>query len=267
MNYAELLSALNAAVDAASDGLLNGHAGAVRSKAAQDVQCEADVAAQERAAAVLAERLPGLPLLGEESWPAVPFTELPDGVVLDPLDGTKNYIRGLPLWGVGACALVGGVPVASVIRLPELGERFTATLGGGSTWNGRPMSLAPGPTLEEAAAAIGFAHRGDGRDDTDQQLFASLLGSVRQVLRVGCAMANLSWLASGRLDLYVQRRMWPYDFLPGALLIKEAGGSVRLQNTADARSGVFIARPGLEADLDRLLTDAGVDLNQLTPLP
>jgi myo-inositol-1(or 4)-monophosphatase len=159
-------------------------------------------------------------VLGEEGT-ARPGTS---GVrwVVDPLDGTTNYLYGFPAWAVSVAAEVGGVVVAGAVADPSHGEVFTATRGGGAACNGRPLVTGDGPPVATALVGTGFSYE-SARRARQAAVLRELLPRVRDVRRAGAAALDLCWVAAGRLDAFYERGLQPWDLAAGALVATEAG--------------------------------------------
>jgi myo-inositol-1(or 4)-monophosphatase len=151
--------------------------------------------------------------------------------VIDPLDGTVNYLYGLPDWAVSIAAEVRGQVVAGVVHLPRRGETFTATLGGGA-WLASGPQAAPARlrartevALAEALVATGFGYLA-ARRKVQGETVAALLPQVRDIRRGGSASVDLCSVAAGRVDAYYERGLNHWDYAAGALIAAEAGAVV-----------------------------------------
>ncbi|MFM1871160.1 MAG: hypothetical protein RL398_582 [Planctomycetota bacterium] len=152
--------------------------------------------------------------------------------IVDPLDGTTNYVHGLPNYAVAIALAWRGTPVVGVVHAPALGESFAVTAGGGAwltTADGHRSALRVSATAEVADAllATGFSyHRNEpGRDDNLARI-GRVLPACRDLRRLGSAELDLCYVAAGRLDGYWELDLQPYDMAAGAVLVREAGGSV-----------------------------------------
>lgn len=234
----------------------------VRTKSsATDMVSDADARAQAAVVACIRQSRPHDGLLAEES------TELPGSSglrwVVDPLDGTTNFLFGLPTWGVSvAVEEVGtGQTLAGAVLDPVADEAFTAHLGGGARRWARggeraPLRLTPGRrALREALVATGFAYDAERRGAQGAQI-AELLPSVRDIRRVGAASIDLCWTAAGRFDAYFEEGLKPWDFAAGALVAQEAGCTVTELPSGDEapRSILLAGRPEVVAALAGPLT-------------
>jgi myo-inositol-1(or 4)-monophosphatase len=208
------------------------HAVERKSAAGADVVSEADRAAEAAFVALLGEQRPGDGLLGEEGARAGAARTW----VVDALDGTFNYVAGVPHWCAAVALVDGDGPLVSAVFDPVAGELFSAQRNGGAVR--RRGSPAPGGAGDEAqlpgSAGPLAVREGRGLRDALVATFAdprvmtpdALLALARSaILRTGGAGSlDLAWVAAGRLDAWVQREPEPWDWLPGALLVCEAGG-------------------------------------------
>jgi myo-inositol-1(or 4)-monophosphatase len=206
-------------VQAAGSVALELRGGAVGVKGlATDVVTAADVRAEAAMVELLAAERPGDGVLGEEG------AFVPDDAgrswLLDPVDGTLNYARGLPAWCSAACLVDSSGALASAVFDPVAGELFSAARGSSA----RAGSL-PAPALGDAVVATFVdARRRDGDVAAGIERLLRRVGAMRSV---GCGTLELAWVAAGRLDAWVQADVEPWDWHPGALLVAEAGGCVR----------------------------------------
>jgi myo-inositol-1(or 4)-monophosphatase len=179
--------------------------------------------------------------------------------VIDPLDGTVNYLYGLPDWAVSIAAEVEGRIVAGVVHLPRRGETFTATLGGGawlaSGLEGAPVRLRvrPDAVLPEALVGTGFGYVA-ARRKVQGETVAALLPQVRDIRRGGSASVDLCSVAAGRLDAYYERGLNYWDYAAGALIAAEAGAAVGGLSGPIGQSMAIAATPALFAELSAVLT-------------
>ncbi len=218
---------------------------------ATDLVSEADFAAQRAIRSLLDERRPGDGFLGEEGGDAAGSTGL--RWVVDPLDGTVNYLFGIPQWCVSVAVCDGDGAVAGVVHDPIRGETFAAVRGGRARLNGRELRARTGSELGTAMIATGFAYDAAVRAEQGK-VFAGLIGQVRDVRRCGAAALDLAWTAAGRYDAYYERGLNVWDLAAGELLCRSAGLSVReLPATEAMPGGVMVAPAGLADQLQALV--------------
>jgi len=182
--------------------------------------------------------------------------------VVDPIDGTVNFIYGIPAYAVSIAVQVDGVMVAGVVRNIATGEEFSALRGGGaflSVDGAAPMRLqVPEPDdLSTALVATGFGYDPVRRTEQARSV-AELIGRVRDIRRIGAAALDLCHLAAGRIDAYVERGLNPWDHAAGVLVVREAGGRVTGLAAAEPDDRLLVAAaPSLHAGLHAAVVAAG----------
>ncbi|GAA3767319.1 inositol monophosphatase family protein [Streptomyces phyllanthi] len=193
---------------------------AATKSSAVDVVTEMDIASEKLITGLLADRRPDDGVLGEEGA----SVEGNSGVewVIDPLDGTVNYLYGLPSWAVSIAARVDGETVVGVVYAPLRGETYRAVLGEGAYVNDRPARVRPAPALELALVGTGFGYL-PHRRATQADVVRELIPQVRDIRRGGSAAIDLCDVAVGRLDGYYERGLNPWDYAAGDLVAREAG--------------------------------------------
>ncbi len=193
----------------------------VRSKAPGDWVSATDTAAERAVRAVLTEGA-GLPVFGEEEGGE--RAEL--GWLVDPLDGTTNFLHAYPVVGVSIALVADHTPLVAVVHAPILGDTYAARAGGGATRNGVRLSVGERP-VESAVCATGFPFRAKARLlDGYFPVFRKALTTFEDLRRAGAASLDLSWTAAGVYDGYFEQALGPWDVAAGALLVREAGGMV-----------------------------------------
>jgi myo-inositol-1(or 4)-monophosphatase len=222
-----------------------------------DVVTAADRAVEGQVIAALRALRPDDGVVGEESGARAGDS----GVrwILDPIDGTVNYLYGIPQYAVSLAAEVDGVVVAGVVRNAADGQEWTATLGGGAYREGRRLTGSRVTELAQALLATGFGYQA-ARRRHQAAVLAQLLGDVRDIRRIGAAAIDLCMAAEGTVDVYYERGLNVWDFAAGGLVATEAG--LRVTGLAGAPPGpafVLAAPPALYEPLhDRLVAlDAG----------
>jgi myo-inositol-1(or 4)-monophosphatase len=145
--------------------------------------------------------------------------------LVDPLDGTINYLYGLPHWAVSVACRDSGGGIAGVVYDPMRDELFGATRGGGARLGTRRLAATGNADLGLALVATGFSYRPDERA-AQAEVVARLAGRVRDIRRGGSAALDLAWVAAGRLDAYFEVSRSPWDWAAGELLVREAGGRI-----------------------------------------
>jgi len=203
-----------------------GHAGALRRKSSsRDLVTRADVESERLLVARLRVTLPGHAIEAEEEVKDAASDAGPRWF-LDPLDGTVNFVHGLPFFAVSMGLFVDGVPEVAVVHAPRLGETFTATRGGGAWLDGRRIGVSHAAALGEAVLATGFPYRRNELPNSNLENFSRLFYDVRGLRRAGSAALDLAYVAAGRLDGTWELHLAPHDVAAGALLVREAGGIV-----------------------------------------
>ena len=242
-----------------------------------DVVTEMDGRAEELIRARILVARPDDAILGEEGGQVEGAADAPARWVVDPLDGTVNYLYGLHDWAVSIAAEVDHQIVAGAVYVPMRGELFTAVRGEGawlestrgsgpsaaagesvipdSTFERLPLRCRPGVPLDQALVATGFGYRAQRRT-VQGEVVAALLPRVRDIRRNGAASADLCAVAAGRLDGYYERGLNYWDYAAGALIAAEAGAVV-----GDSRGGppgtsmTVAAGPGLFGPLRDALAE------------
>lgn len=145
--------------------------------------------------------------------------------IIDPLDGTSNFLRGFPHFAVSIALMEEGVVQHGVIYDPVRDELYTATRGGGAYLNDRRIRASQRPGLPGALIATGFPYRQRARLAQQMRMARSLLDEAEDLRRTGSAALDLAYIACGRLDGYFEYGLHPWDMAAGALLVREAGGA------------------------------------------
>jgi myo-inositol-1(or 4)-monophosphatase len=173
--------------------------------------------------------------------------------IVDPLDGTINFLFGIPQWCVSVAVRDEEGLCAGVVHDPCRRETFRATRGGGASLNGKPIHVTEHEDLAGALVGTGFAYDSRARAEQAARL-PKLLPQVRDIRRAGSAALDLAWLACGRLDGFFEAPMEAWDKAAGVLLVMEAGGVVtELRAPLDLSPGVIAANPSLHPLLERVV--------------
>ncbi|KAF0648746.1 MULTISPECIES: inositol monophosphatase family protein [Streptomyces] len=220
-----------------------------------DVVTEMDIAAEKLITDHLAEHRPHDGLLGEEGG----ASEGTSGIrwVVDPLDGTVNYLYGLPTWAVSIAAERDGEALVGVVEVPLRGETFQAVRGRGAWLGERRLRCRPAPQLDRALIATGFNYVTTVRAH-QAEVAHRLLPLVRDVRRSGSAAVDLADVAAGRLDGYYERGLRPWDRAAGALIAREAGALTGGRPGGREDDALTVAAPpGVFEPLQALLEDFG----------
>lgn len=236
-----------------------GHVEHVEYKGATDLVTEADRGAEEIICQVIHEAFPAHRILAEERGDSGQETGEHRWIV-DPLDGTTNFVHGLPNFAVSIGVQLGEEIVAAVIYAPALQEFFSAETGKGAWLNGSRLHVSTRGRLRECLLATGFPYAPvDGEWNTRN--VAAVVPLVRGLRRLGSAALDLAYVAAGRFDGFWEMGLHPWDLAAGALLVSEAGGAVtdldgsRLQI---ASGRVLAANTLLHATLRQVLESGGL---------
>ncbi|QDF97406.1 inositol monophosphatase [Azoarcus sp. DD4] len=200
----------------------------VQSKSPNDFVTEVDRAAEEAIIEVLREAYPGHGILAEESGELAPANggESEFVWIIDPLDGTTNFIHGFPQYAVSIALTKNGVLEHGVVYDPNRNELFTATRGSGAFLNDRRIRVSRRNRLNEALLGTGFPYRQFDHVDAYLAMFRELTQKSAGIRRPGSAALDLAYVACGRIDGFWELGLSPWDMAAGALLISEAGGLI-----------------------------------------
>jgi myo-inositol-1(or 4)-monophosphatase len=146
--------------------------------------------------------------------------------VIDPLDGTNNFIHLVPIFGISIALCDGRNPILGVVYEPNRAECFAATLGGGAFLNGKPIKVSGNKTLAKSLVATGFPYSLLGKEDNYFNIFKEILAGSHGLRRLGTAAIDLCYVACGRFDAYFEFNLNPWDILAGTLIAREAGAKV-----------------------------------------
>ncbi|MFO0898896.1 MAG: inositol monophosphatase family protein [Pirellulales bacterium] len=213
-----------------------------REKAPRDLVTDADLASQEAIRALVAREFPDHAFLGEEAAVA----DLPEQAawcwIVDPLDGTANYVHGLPYYCVSVALAHHGQVVCGCVFQPRTGECFVAEAGGGAYLDGDRLRVSRVNDLSQAMLAASFSPKVERTSPAVTQFVEALL-AAQSLRRMGAAALNLAYLAAGRFDAYWAADTKVWDVAAGLLLVQEAGGVV----TGLTGAPVSLAQPAFAA--------------------
>jgi myo-inositol-1(or 4)-monophosphatase len=232
-----------------------GRARDVREKSPGDWVSQADLASETAVREVL-QRESRLPVYGEEEG----GENFETGWLVDPLDGTANFVHGFDAVGVSVGLIEEGVPVAGVVHAPLLDRCFAAARGRGAFRDGVRLHVSARPPVQ-AIVATGFPFRRKELLSAYERTLARALRGFEDLRRVGAASLDLCWTAEGVFDGYFELRLGPWDVAAGGVIVREAGGIVtdwRGDDRAWLRSGDILAgSPGVHAALLETVGPAG----------
>jgi myo-inositol-1(or 4)-monophosphatase len=213
-----------------------------------DLVSEVDLAVEAAVRSLIAERFPNHQVLAEEEGLGKDGGRAAAQYrwVFDPLDGTTNFVHGLPIFCSSLALERDGVALVGAVLDPTRGEIFTATRGGGAFLNGSPIGVSSAGDLIDAMLCTGFPYDVHERVQEIVGLFGRFVGRARAVRRLGSAAIDLCYVAAGRLDGFWERGLQPWDIAAGALMVQEAGGRVTGFDGAPftSRGGEVIASNG-----------------------
>ena len=231
----------------------------IDAKAAGDYVTEVDRASEDAIRAFLAEATPDVPMLGEESGGT---SDAPVYWVVDPLDGTRNFVIGLPIVGVSVAAIersgARSEPIAGAVAAPFLGLEFSAASGQGAWSAGRRLHVSDREPAE-AIVGTGFPFRAKHLLPRHSAVLRRVLEEVEDVRRAGAAALDLAWVAAGVFDGFFELGLKVWDVAAGALLVREAGGLVTDWDGGDGFLGgdILAGSPVTHASLLRIARDVG----------
>ena len=222
---------LNVAIGAARDaGALIEQMAAngidARDKGFRDLVTAADLASQQFIVDYVLARFPNHTFLAEEDDESLAAID-PDNIVwvLDPIDGTSNYARQLPVYCVSVAASLNGEVIAGAIYDPKRDELFAAHKGGGATVNGQPLKVSNTAQLSEANVLHDWSRAQDTRAQMADWL-ANIAQEARTVRALGSAALVMCWIAAGRVDAYFNQFIGSWDWAAASLILQEAGGTI-----------------------------------------
>lgn len=224
-----------------------------------DVVTKADLAAEELAQRLLSEARPHDGLLGEEGGLRTGQSGLT--WVVDPIDGTVNYLYGRPEYAVSVAVVMGDPedvttwrPLAGCVHAPALGVTYRAGIGLGSQRNGEDLRLAAAAPLDQSLVGTGFSYLAEARG-RQAEVLTRVLPRVRDIRRAGAGALDVCDVAGGRLDAHFEVGLNPWDIAAAELVVTESGGVVRHSpREADGRRLSVYAHPDRLAELTALLT-------------
>lgn len=219
--------------------------GDVHYKSKKDVVTRADIASEKLIVDTLRETFPTHSIRTEEAG-VIEGTDPRYRWIIDPVDGTVNFSRGIPLWGISIALHFEGKPLVAAINLPKLGELYTASKGGGAFMNGKPIHVSLESDSIHAIVSNGDFNVGDVAKINEQNSrnFAREAEAFERVKCLGSAVVEGCFTACGRIDCFVMTMSYPWDIAAIALMVEEAGGkSTRIDGQplefVDAEQAVF----------------------------
>ncbi|NEA22380.1 inositol monophosphatase family protein [Actinomadura bangladeshensis] len=255
---AALLPVALRAAEIASDLVCTRVPGLLTAKGDRDMASEVDYAVERAVRDYLKERTPDIPVLGEEEG----ITGDTTGELLwaiDPVDGTANFVRSIPLCGISIGLIQRGRPVVGVIDLPFLGTRYHAAQHTGAYLGVRRIQASMTTDLKDAIVAIGDYAVGEGAEAKNRQRIAlteRLAANVQRVRMLGSAAIDLAWVAEGKLDASITLSNKPWDTAAGVIIAREAGAAITdtegMEHSLRSSTTIAITR-ALETDMVSLI--------------
>jgi myo-inositol-1(or 4)-monophosphatase len=244
----------------------------VSRKGKNDFVTQADKESETAVVAEILGRHPGHRILAEEGSAAEAGAGSEYQWLIDPLDGTTNFLQGLPVFCVSVACRRGDELLAAAIDDPEGNNLFTAVRGGGAFWNGKPMRVSGQADLDGAFLATGYPFRALSCLDAYLAIFRDVFLQSKAIRRCGSAALDLAYTAAGVYDGFFEFRLSPWDIGAGILMIEEAGGRVTdLDGGARYFEGgnVVAGGPGVHRDLLEIVRRhaSEAELDRLNPLP
>ncbi|MDB5674591.1 MAG: inositol monophosphatase [Sphingomonas bacterium] len=247
MTISTLLATMIGAAKRAGDGLVVDQTRlstlTVRGKLGpSDMVSDADLRAEETVRAALMAAQPDFAFLGEEGG-LTPGSDPAHLWIVDPLDGTTNFLTGSPLFAVNIALARDGEVIAGVTHVPQLGETFHAETGGGAWLNDTRIRVSHRAAMHSAVLAVGIPHAAKPRHGQFLAEMARLTGRVAGIRRLGAGAIDMAWVACGRMDAYWEQDISAWDMAAGVVLVREAGGVVTntLGGKLDLMGGTVLA--------------------------
>ena len=228
-------------------------------KGRNDWVSRADRESEEAIVSFLREHSPDDHFLGEEggSMGAASGSESADRVwVIDPLDGTSNYLQHFPMWSVSIALEEKGTMTTGVVYEPLRDQMFAAERGSGAFLNGRPITVSNQQSLEGSFLATGFPFRAMDHVDTYTEIFREVISTSKGVRRAGSAALDLAYTAAGVFDGFFELHLAPWDVAAGGVLVLEAGGVVTDFSGGDRywkRGNIVGAATGVHSSLIEMI--------------
>jgi myo-inositol-1(or 4)-monophosphatase len=231
-----------------------------------DIVTQMDSLAESMARDMVAQRRPEDGFLGEEG--ARDSSVSGFIWIVDPIDGTTNYIYGLPMWAVSVAVVREGRSVAGCVYAPGLGMMVSAVRGAGARWHdpggARSLKASAQHSVGEALIGTGFSYRPEQRS-MQGRCVAEVIPYLRDIRRAGAASVDLCWVGAGLLDGYFEQGLHIWDFAAGALIVEEAGGVITTMKgesvwtddvNGEERGTIIASAPGIHEQLRALLSQA-----------
>ncbi len=228
MDHAGLLSLAHEAINIATEVIMRHTIEEIHEKEERDFVSDVDIEVERKVREFLAQKSPWIEFVGEENFAGL-VVDSEQTWVLDPLDGTSNFIHGIPMFGVSLGLIQEGRPIVGVIAIPYLGERYYAHKGSGAFCNGRQIHVSRVAQLSRAIVSVGDYAVGKNAEEKNRYRIAltyQLAAKVERVRMFGSAAVDLAWLAAGRTNASISLGNKPWDMAAGVVIAREAGAAV-----------------------------------------
>lgn len=221
MTLMEKAALAEKAARSAGDMLEHDHAHKITRKSANDFVTEMDIKSENMIKEILLGACPEDEFFGEEGGGA---TDCKGRWIVDPIDGTVNYMRHIRSYTISIAYEQDGELVVGCVFCPGTDELFLAVKGHGATMNGKPIHISDTSNIHDSMIAIGFAHRFPVLRERTLKILPELICSVSDLRRIGSCAYDLCLVASGRCDAFIELGLSLYDYAAGYVILKEAGG-------------------------------------------
>ncbi len=230
----------------------------IDSKGPSDFVTRADRAAEETLREELTKSRPDYNFLMEEGGAVKGISGAPT-FIIDPLDGTSNFLHGIPHFAVSIGVEEAGEITAGVVYNPITDETFWAEKGKGAWLGDKRLRVSTRKQMGEALFACGLPFKGVGKADDYAAILKNLMPQVAGIRRFGAATLDLAWVAAGRFDGYFENDRMPWDLAAGLLLVREAGGFVTDYHgkpASHSKGDIIAANPSLHAGLHKVIAQS-----------
>jgi len=228
----------------------------VQYKGTVDLVTDYDVAIEERLSKSLQEVFPDFEIIGEESTKEI--THPKKAIYIDPIDGTTNFIHGLPFCAISVGIWEDGRAIAGVVYNPVLDECFSAELGGGAYLNEKRIYVSKQDDFQQSLIVTGFPYTKVNKGEDYEwvlRTMANLLPLTRDIRRTGSASIDLCYVACAKFEAYYECNLKPWDVAAGLLIVEEAGGKVSNEKGEEYRLGEHIILSSNTLVHDKLLKE------------
>jgi myo-inositol-1(or 4)-monophosphatase len=198
----------------------------ITKKGEVDLVTDVDLALEEMIGEAITGHFPEHTVLGEERWDEKSARQADYVWLIDPLDGTTNYVHGHPIFCVSVALVHGGEGLLGCVYDPLRDELFYATKGGGATLNGVSISVSDTDCLISSLLSTGFPYKRASIDDSNVVRLGMVMNRIQGVRRSGSLALDLAYVAAGRMDGHWESHVEPWDIAAGGLMVKEAGGRI-----------------------------------------